>query len=56
MSGCNCEWLGLCYCEGPPVPVMTPAKKCQIRVKGQKTSGDATPMTVTADEPTPSKE
>lgn len=51
LSGCNCEWLGLCYCEGPPVPVMTPAKACKVRLKTNK-AVTLSPKSVTASEPT----
>jgi hypothetical protein len=50
-SRCECEWLGDCACEVGDVPVTTPAKACKIRLKTQE-SRDASPKSVTADEPT----
>lgn len=53
MSGCNCEWLGLCYCEGPPVPVMTPAKACKVSLKTERGRGDSNAnQNTTSSEPT----
>lgn len=50
-SRCECEWLGDCACEVREVPVTTPAKACKVRLKTQE-SRDASPKSVTADEPT----
>lgn len=52
MSGCKCEWLGDCSCEGPPVAISTPAKACRIRLKNDGRGASNANQNTTANKPT----